>query len=109
MANWIKGMAYVSRRDLDSTHRAFEQSSTMARAPLWSMVSPSGPLSGSTATLTSSQQAGEVLDQLPSPGARFTRGSSRSEGRQQAMKRLPGQPLRIALPTAGEQARRRRL
>ena len=84
------------------------QAAGMARAPFWSMVSPSGPLSGSAATLTSSRRSGKVLEQLPSPGARFTRGSSCSEGRQQAMKRLPDEPLRIALPTVGERARRRR-
>ena len=72
------------------------------------MVAPSCLIAGSAATLTPGQRPREPLQQLPSPGARFTRGSSCSEGRQQAKKRLPDEPLRIALPTAGEQARRRR-
>ena len=68
----------------------------------------SAPLSGSTATLMPSQRPEEPLQQLLLAGTCFTRGSSCSEGWQQAGQQLPDEPQRRALPTAGKRARRRR-
>ena len=50
------------------------------------MAAPSAPLACSAAILAPSQQSGELPKQLPWPGARVTRGSACSYGRQQAMK-----------------------
>ena len=71
-------------------------------------ATPPGPLSGSTATLMPSQRPKEPLQQLLLAGTCFTRGSSCSEGWQQAGQQLPDEPQRRALPTAGKRARRRR-
>ena len=89
--------------------RLLTRAPTMDTAPLCPMVPLSGPLSDSTATLRRGERLEKPPKQLLPPGTRSTRGSARSEGRQPARKRLPGQPHRRAPPTAGERGRRRRL